>query len=469
MSQYARYPASSASVREIARRSSGSATTINDVERKVNSAHGDALAEAAGDVNESIQPLTAPFKGDASAVTRAAIWASCQLEKFADAIDVYNDTSADPRSISKLNSAHEQLDADPVAQGARALDREKLRLDQQIDDAASAVATNIGREPAENEILEEWEAGNLPVAAISAWPAAGLKLTDLPFGAQNTAVTAGGLSHLSDDELADALADADLNESVRDAIIENRPGAVTALNEDWDLDSASTRPYGYCTPDGATKSGMIVGPDGRLYEVTIPGPRPASDTPMIGRPNDAIPDDGANSDWTTVGSRDGSMAFGDPVDASDRVAWVLSGVGGPIGEWQSVGSDQGDYVTTVDGAAYLNDGTQPQQIPEAPVTGPVPDSHMPPDPTTRARVERGMGALSLVTSTLEGLNGAQQAEYNRHYASEVVFQENSEGELRAVINLYQVQSDGEELRVDIGHGQVDLETGDIERYTPPSN
>lgn len=466
---YERYPASSNAVRGIARRTSGSGTTINDLQGKVDTAHRSALSEAAGDVKEAMQPTTAPFKANATEVTRAALWASCQLEVFADAIDVYNDTSSDPRSISKLNAAYEDLDGDPLARGLRALNREKERLDAQLDDAATSVASKIDRSPTDQEIREAWADGNLPVAAISAWPGAGLKLTDLPFTATNTAVTPGGLSHLSDDELATALANANLNESIRDAIIENRPGAVAALNKDWNLTTASTRPAMECSMDGDRTSGQIVGPDGRLYTVTIPGPRPESDVPVMGPQNDAIPDDGAGSGWATLGSRNGSMAFGDPIDASDRVAWVLSGLDGPVGEWQSIGSDQQNYVTTTDGSANINDGSQPRPDTEAPPTGPIPDSQLPPDPSTRARVERGIGAVSLVTSGLEGLNAAQQAEYNRHYASEVVFQENAEGERRAVIDLYQVQSNGDELRVDIGHGEINRDTGEIERYTPPPN
>lgn len=464
---YERYPATSSAVRDVARRSSGAGTTINDLQGDVDAAHYAALSEAAGDVDEATRPVTAPFKANASEVTRAALWASSQLEVFADAIDVYNETSTDPRSIEALNLAYDDLDGDPLARGARALDREWERLEAQIDDVATSVASNIDREPTPEEIRDLWAAGNLPVAAISAWPGADLKLTDLPFSATNTAVTPGGLSHLSDQELADALADANLNESVREAILENRPGAVDALNANWDLSTASTRPLDYCIPAGGPTSGMIVGPDGRLYTVTVPGMPPPSDTPVMNPQYDAIRDDGANSGWTTVGTRDGSMAFGDPVDAADTVAWVLSGLGGPMGDWQSIGSDQRDYVTTVDGAGYINDGTQPQVTGEPPVTGPIPESHFPTDPSTRARVERGLGAMDLVTGVLEGLNGAQQAEYNRHYASEVVFQENAEGQTRAVINLYQVQSDGEDLRIHIRHGQINPETGDIERYTPP--
>lgn len=55
---------------------------------------------------------------------------------------------------------------------------------------------------------------------------------------------------------------------------------------------------------------------------------------------------------------------------------------------------------------------------------------------------------------LEGLNNAQQAENNRHYVSQIVFQENVDGRRRAVINLYQVMADGTQVFVKSSHGVI---------------
>ncbi|UPK77070.1 hypothetical protein MU582_10665 [Nocardioidaceae bacterium SCSIO 66511] len=460
MGHYEYYSADAGSVREIARRSNGSADSIAGVERTVDSDHRAAISEAAGEVQEAIRPTTTPFKGDASQMTRKAIWSACQLEKFADAIDEYNKTSCDPRSIDSLNAAYDKLTKDKKDSGGRALDVEKGRLDTQIDDAANEVATNLDREPTNEEIRLEWAEGNLAAAAVSAWPGANLKLTDLPTLGRDTAITKDGLAHFSDAELAKVLGNPDLNWSVRELIAGNRPEAVAEFAKDWKLED-NVHPGGTCLPGVGHSTGRIIGPDGLLYDLAIPGDAPPTDGPVMRPQYDAIPDDGPGSGWNTVMSQDGSLAFGDPVDASDTIAWILSGAK-PYGEWQSVGADQYDYVVTDNGVAYLNDGTTAPPDVEKPVTGPIPDSQKPPP-----SVERKLGALSLAISGLEGLSAAQQAEYNRHYSSEVVFQENEDGSRRAIINTYQVQGNGEDLRIKMGYATVDPTTGELVPYTPP--
>ena len=426
------------------------------------------MNEAAGDLHTMMGPLVTPFVADSSKVSRQAIWAACQLEKFADAIDVYNDTSSDPRSISKLNSAYEDLEPDGLGRGQRALQNEKERLDAQLDDAANAVARNLDREPTNGEILREWKTGNLPVAAIGAWPGLKLKLTDLPTLATNSAITVAGLRHLSDERLAGALENPELNLSVREAILEERPEAVAILSRNWELTRDTMTGADFmCRPNS---NGQIVGPDGRLYNVTIPGDAPESDIPVMGPMNDNILDDGANSGWTTLGSRDGDIAYGEEIDIGDKIAFVLAGTAGlgkPMGDWQSIGADQSQYVHMTDGSVTLNDGTQAPTEGGRPPLGPYPDSMTPPD---HNNMYRGSNAAFIAITALEGMNNAQQAEFNRHYATEVVFQEGENGERRAVINLYQTQTDGEDIRIKQGFATVDPETGDIvPHYDPPDD
>lgn len=466
--QFQRYPSSSESIRALARKSGDSATAIAALRRDVDSGHKAALSEAAGDLNSAMGPMIGPFLANASEVARGAIWASCQLERFADAIDTYNTTSTEPRSISKLNAAYDGLDGDPLRRGERALIEEKGRLDGELDAAARTVARNLDRDPTDQQVLREWKAGNLPVAAIAAWPDLRLKLTELPFGATNTAISAAGLRNLSDERLADALADPDLNLSVRAAILDASPDAVAILAREWKLaHDTETRTDGLCR---INSNGQIVGPDGRLYYVTIPGGPPESGVPVMRPMNDNILDDGAGSGWTTLGSRDGEIAYGKEIDWGDQVAFVLAGTAGtgkPIGEWQSIGEDQSQYIRTTDGSVTIVDGTEPPFEPtNEPTWGPLPERYWI-DPL--AGYDKKTSAAWLISSGLEGLNNAQQAENNRHYATEVVFQENADGELRAVINMYQVQSNGAEIRIQQGYGTVDPETGDIVPATPPDD
>lgn len=469
MSEYfAEYPASSESIRQIARGTADSGTSFVDVRERIDSSHRAALAEAAGDVNAAIVPMVGPVSTDALQAARAATWAACQLERFADAIDIYNKTSTDPRSISKLNAAHDQLDSDPLCRGQRALIREKELLDGVLDDAATSIAGNLDREATDGEIRYAWKAGNLSVAAITAWRDLNLRLTDLPTGMADPAVTGAGLQHLSDERLAEALADPDLNLDVRNAIIESRPDAVAILARNWELTrNTETRGDLICLP---TVSGQIVGPDGHLYNVTIPGEALEYDVPVIGPVNDNIPDDGWRSGWTTVASRDGEIAFGEEIDFGDTVAFIIAGTAGlgkPFGRWQAIGSEQGSYVSMTDGSVTLNDGTNAPEEANRPVFGPYPDSMTPPEYNN---MYKASNAAYLAIGGLEGLTNAQQAEFNRHYATEVVFQEGEDGERRAVINLYQVQTDGEQIRIQQGYATVDPETGEIvPYYEPPSD
>lgn len=461
---FERYPATSETIRSTARKARGSADAAVAVRGGVESRHRRAVAETSEELQTHMMgPIATPFHASASDVARGAIWAACQLERFADAIDVYNDTSDEPRSISKLNRAYGDLDGDPLRRGARQLIAEKGRLDDKLDDAAAEVARALDREPSKSELLREWKAGNLPVAAIGAWPSLHLKLTDLPYDLKNTAITKDGLTHLTDERLAAALVDPDLNAELRAMILDERKGAVDVLARQWRLSSATEGRVDelMCRPNS---NGQIVGPDGRLYRVTIPGEGPARDpdVPVMGPMNDFIPDDGPESPWRTLGSRDGEIAYGEQIDLGMRTAFVLAGTAGagkPLGEWQSIGKDQSQYLHMTDGSAVIDDGTEPPSSVDRQPLGPVPDSMAPSDPYNGW--DRANSAAFMAITVLDGLNNGQQAEYNRHYATEVTFQESDDGERRAVINLYQVQSDGEAVRVQQSYATVDPETGEI--------
>ncbi|UPK77071.1 hypothetical protein MU582_10670 [Nocardioidaceae bacterium SCSIO 66511] len=428
MAHYEYYPATSGSVRGIARQSNGSADAIAGVESNVESDHRAAISEAAGDAQTAIKPITKPIVGDAAQVKRRAIWSACQLEKFADAIDKYNKTSSDPRSIDRLNKAFDKLTKEKKDSGGRALDVEKGRLDTQIDDAAEQVANNLDREPTDAEVRLEWRAGNLPASAVMAFPGAHLKLGDLPPGTADTAITEDGLKAFTDGGLADVLADPDLNSKVRDLILDTRQGAVDEFAKDWKMGD-HLHPGGNCNAKTGSSMGRIIGPDGRVYDLSPPG-------------------DGTENGWDPVMSKNGSITVGDD---SDPTAFLFSPYG-PNGDYQSIGPDQ---------EKYLHDAlTAPPVGVEGPLTGPIPDSQKPPP------IDRMVGASDLVRDALEKLENVNQAEANRHYASQISFQENEDGSRRAVITTYQVQSDGEDIRVKVGYATLDPESGHLEPMTP---
>ncbi|UPK75109.1 hypothetical protein MU582_00300 [Nocardioidaceae bacterium SCSIO 66511] len=451
------YPASSAAVRAAARSGHGAAEAFGRVSESVEARHRAAAAEATDDLRATLDgPSYGPLTTDANALQRGAIWAASQVEVFADAIDIYNESSKAPRSIRKLNAAYAEATGtkpeDPALKGQ--LTMEKEQLDRALDQAAEQVAAKLSRPPTDAEVRELWRAGNLPMAAIAAWPGLNLRLTDLPFEIRDTAVTAEGLRYLTDQHLVDALLNPNLNPEVRQLILENRPTAVELLAQQWQLTPETKARLDFlCVPNS---DGQIVGPDGRLYYVQRPGPGPAYDGPVIGAPNDFIGDDGPGSTWRTLISRDGAIAYGDPMDLATTMAFVLAGdIGKPSGKWQSIGDQQGAYVTMEDGSVRLNDGTQAPNDQAPPPGGPVPEGMKPPNPYNGGDIANG--GLGLLIDGAEGLNNAQQAEFNRHYATEVTFQEDADGNRRAVINLYQVQADGEKVRID--HSYADIGPG----------
>ena len=73
----------------------------------------------------------------------------------------------------------------------------------------------------------------------------------------NTAITAEGLAHFSDADLADLLADPDLNSSIRDLIIKSRPEAVADFAKDCAMQS-NVYPGGTCDPRVAGSTGRDV-------------------------------------------------------------------------------------------------------------------------------------------------------------------------------------------------------------------
>ena len=466
---FSTYPASSDSIREIARKTSASGTAFIDVRDEIDSSHRDALDQVAGDLNSFIGPKVGPYKADASQAAKAAIWAACQLENFADAIDVYNKTSIDPRSISKLNQAYADLAADEIRHSSGALHREKAALDDVLDEAAAKTAGNLDEEPTDADIEREWKEGNLPVAAIAAWPHLKLRLTDLPVVITNSAITLEGLRHLSDKQLAAALADGNLNFEIRNTILKNREGAVDIFKDNWTLTIQAGRPPD--TPCGENINGVVVGPEGHVFPVDVPDGPPESDTPVIRAQGDVILDDGTGSGWRTVGRSTGKIAFGEEVDLTAQTTYATLGSSArvgltdPPGEWQSIGEDQDQYLHIDGEATYVADGTDTPDELVRPTLDPYPDYMKPPDENNMHRASNG---ATLVVGTLEGLNNAQQAESNRHWMTEVVLQENDNGERRAVVNMYQVQTNGQGLRVGHLFGTVDPATGEIIAYSDPS-
>lgn len=454
------YPASSQAIREAARCGNQSAVAIDQVGVAFAQRHQEAVNEAEGDLanwlagahpsGPGIDDPAPPPIGRPTYyldLQRAAVWAAAQMERFADAIDDYNENSIKPRSISKLNDAHASVEGTANAgQLVSMLQHEKADLDAELDACADRIAASLNRPPTAEDLRDAWRAGNLPTRAATLWPDMGLSLTELPYDATNTTIDAESLNAFTSDELADALLDPDLNPQIRQLVLDNRSDAVDALARKWAF-THDTESTSICSPNS---SGQIVGPDGRLYDVTVPdGARP---TTGDGTDVDYIPDDGPST-WTTITSRDGEISYGDPIALRDQIAYVMGGVknAGP----QAIGPDQSAYLTMDEGHVYLNDGTQPGSEYGVPPNADKPKPYV---PRYYDDVYHGGDKVAdvsgMVVGVLQGLNEAQQAEYNQQYATEVTFQEDAGGNLRAVVNIYQTQVDDGSVQVTQMYGTI---------------
>ena len=486
------YPVSPWGVREQATSIRGGGVTLDQLASQVQRDHRGAVTAVEGTLLPVITFAIDDVLEQAGAIGRQVAWASCQLEEFAEAIYVFNETSVEPRSVSKLNAAYwaaydddfgqpavdyppnasegDRRDADTSHQqgivGAKEALMHDLRLEYQrlvaqLDNAAEDVSHDLEREPIAAQIRAAWRSGNLPVYAPVLWPDLALDYDDLVgVPADIKAMSAGDLADyiLEHPELDSAL-------YARIAIF--RSDAIDELGrrfEEWTLDPDGhpfglSAPWG-CLPNGYMSGGYLTGPDGLPYPVVVPEPSvcPEGET-CISSPTGITGADFA--DWTTTGTNIGDIVFGDEVDASTYFAIFLAGGTTQITDWTSVGPDQLDYTTFYgNGVANVADGTEAPFVAATPETGDQPEPHPWQSMPARTNIDRATGSLQVLTSAMNAYNDGQQIENNRHYSYEVVFQESEAGVRRAVILLNQVQTDGEDVQLVQAYGTID-EDGNV--------
>ena len=460
MRYYAYYPTDPAALRTMAGEARKSGKAVHDVSGIVAQQHEKAVSAADGELVTNFSALLKPTNKDAAQVNRTAIWAGLQVERFCDAIERYNNTSADPMSISRLNARVQEIIAaggvaeadclpatpastdiqdlvttnpitdppDLEAAEQRRLDGEQRRLEAELDAAARSVATAIDTGPTDGAILRAWQNGNLPAWAALAWPE--LDLTKVPIKGVST-----DLLEVEADDFPDILSDPE--DPRTDEELEwlwlNFPEEMQQFADDWD-------PKDHIIPAGHSPEGMdsddgwIQGPDGRWYPVEVPY-GPADNTQTI-----------HNNGWTNLYSHLTDIELGQDLA-------VLLPLGPPpqIGP-QPVQDDQTNYWAIDANGNLVNAGG-----PEAPTGtikpqpgGPYPetaresgdlDDVLGPNP--RLDKFQRMGArLDLAIVAGENVLYNQQLAANNEYAGNFVFQETPDGETRVVIDLGQAMVDG---------------------------
>lgn len=472
--KYDYYPAAPGSIRNAATQARTNSGNLNEVIQNVEGDHRGAVNVTEGDLVGAMQSGIVGPVNYSSSVNRTALWSALQLENFADAIEVYNRDSNDPWSIEKLNAKVDMgvqayyclaMPGEDATQQERneyaslvqqkegelqgILDGHFQRLEGNLDDKATEVSGALQRGPTDEEIIEAWKAGNLPAYAALAWP--DLNLRDIPINGVNE-----GLFDLTQQQLFDRLRNSDdaLSDAEREWLMVNYPGFMQQFSREWTIDNTVLLPPGESPAgyEGPNSNGLILGPDGRWYPVTVPQPSPTppgqtSVGPMYGSLYNG------NGGWVTMDSRQGSLNVGD-----EPPEWliVLGGIAGANYQLygnQSVGENQSDYLTYgQDGVLYahqqaedrppdwgLPPGAPPPELSSAPPGTYDPMAAQATDPV-KNRVDAAGGVLGLTIGGLQGAVTNQQIDANNSYHGNVVFQDNGFGQ-RAVIQLGQLTYD----------------------------
>ncbi len=251
------YQVSAGQVRSAAEDTRSKGDAVHTLVGQVEQEHQGAVQAVEGALNYTVISAPEHAREAAEDVARKTVWASCQLEDFADAIDVFNTGSTEPPSIQGLNTLYYQgtvnnfgvsaVDYPDNAteqqrsqadtrhsndvSGARAaliadLQAKWRQLDANLDAAATRVAGNLQREPTDAEIEAAWKAGNLPLSAMLLWPSLNLSVHDIPGGLP------ADLAQMTNEELADyLLAHPDTDPNIMLNLNNTRPGVVDLMGE----------------------------------------------------------------------------------------------------------------------------------------------------------------------------------------------------------------------------------------------
>lgn len=410
---------------------------LDEVETELDREERVVLESVEGDLETPLGSATDEPKRRSARMRAASVVAAGAVRMFADGVRAYDGVVLDLRT--EYESRHDPL-PDPLEPTDEELVRElrqrqgkayELHVDGRAEEAA-ALLRLVERGEIDTALHNLLLAMPSGVYGPSNGSVQFVRADELTFDPELFRELVG---RLPADDLVDLLGDTALDLRIRNIILTERDYDVLPMfSEQWSLSDVDPIPSWNCDYG----QWVIVGPDGRRYFVTAP---PTTDGDPTLEPNhgpdsyDSIDGDGPGSGWTTVDESLAPAAYGERMDTlSMRIAGVLSmGVAHPVGEWQSLSDDQTELLTSDDGVLYVNDGTQPTPDYQRPPSGPVPDSH----PQSPA-----VDGLDAVISALEGWKNVDQMEANRHYATQVVFQEHEDGTRRAVLTLNQVQTDG---------------------------
>lgn len=251
---FAYYPTTGSLIRASASAVERGRIGLGAMRSRLATEHRRALGSVDGDLYEPMAHAPQVATANLTRVEQAICFAAGVVRLFADAVDAYNHSSTNPRSVQALNMAYAdaRLD-DPGGDGdetgedrgpeAEVELRTKLtglraeyeRLGEQLDNWADHAARMLARGPNPDDIRELWFGGALPSQAYELWP--GLRLHQLtgarlPYDLRDGPDDTRALGDLTNDELLD-LAD-NGNELARDiggARVAHDAEQMTALSK----------------------------------------------------------------------------------------------------------------------------------------------------------------------------------------------------------------------------------------------
>ncbi len=461
---YPYYPVTGASLRASVEDMHRQAQRVAAVVDRVGQAFRPALTAVEGILDGHLQAQHYNSGRQGSQISAKAVFAAGTVQLFADGVDAFDS------SVAAINNnvhavkirAGQPFESDIDMQSVTAA---QMRVYQQaeadLDALALRVSQMLQRGPNETDISALWAAGDFPTSATLLWPElleyADLQALPADLDQMTTPELARYLSDLAKDHphLARLLG---RNAPAAYALMFNKYGDFRLESDGNTFDSrrAMNLLPGVCAPG---QGGILTGPDGLPYPVTIPQ-QPTGPAYTSGGP---IPDMDSGG-WHTGGTRAGDIQIGDDGGFKRGFAVFMAGGAAPDQPRHSVGSDQQQYLRFgQDGKVTLID---PDQDAPAEGSGPeIPGIDKPEDPRTgvpgslqpagrdSARATYN-GAVHVANDVVRAVDNVATYDDNRSYAYQVVFQENAAGVRRAIIVLNQIQPDGDDVKVAQYYGVV---------------
>jgi hypothetical protein len=403
------------------------------------------------EMSKNLKAVDPPSIGRLGAATLAA---ADELQRKSDALSALAGRLRQPGSWLSpaatvfVNAAHEQaahvrVISDFMHDLGQALTTLAAEVGSAKADAMAAVARSRQLDHAGDELNARVSAQHalLPLGPDSP-PGAESEAADLAAGQSSASTALWGAEHRAIDAWRRAGAAFDFVSSRTPAMIKKTLDPTWDPNDSVFLARATAMSSGSLAAFGLPTGGMITGPDGRPYPLDLQTSFGRDGSLLVtSRDNPA-----KNGDWHVIGERDGVTSYGEKAANWQKIGVLLGATAGasyPEGStFQS--AMLGDLQLMGQGGAFLMHGGQEPgaSVKEAsgePQRGKGNELWNPPSRGIAAgKTAATPDAVGLVDGVLAGISMSRHLDDARAAAYHVVFEEDSMGNRRAVMQLYRV-------------------------------